>query len=183
MRREVNNVISVAWTFLRITVWKIRLMGSLHVKGAIQRISPNVVCEFNQGSKVNVGRTVRIHSGSKIKARKGSNLTIGDNVRINYNCMIVCHDAVTIGAGTEFGPNVLVYDHDHTFRGGVLKMGSFECSPVEIGENCWIGAGTIILRGTKIRANSVVAAGSIVKGEFPSDSLILQRRTTEVRGC
>ncbi|RHN21877.1 DapH/DapD/GlmU-related protein [Collinsella sp. AF31-11] len=53
---------------------------------------------------------------------------------------------------------------------------------MEIGENCWIGAGTIILRGTKIEANSVVAAGSIVKGEFLSDFLILQRRTTEVRG-
>lgn len=121
MRRAVNNVISVAWTFLRIAVWKIRLMGSLHVKGAIQRISPNVVCEFNQGSKVNVGRTVRIHSGSKIKARKGSNLTIGDNVRINYNCMVVCHDAVTIGAGTEFGPNVLVYDSTIPSGGGSSK--------------------------------------------------------------
>lgn len=119
MRRAVNNVINFAWTFLRIAVWKIRLMGSLHVKGAIQRISPNVVCDFNQGSKVNIGSTAQIHSGSKIKARKGSNLAIGDNVRINYNCMVICHDALTIGAGTAFGPNVLDYDHDHTFREGL----------------------------------------------------------------
>lgn len=118
MRRAVNNVISFAWTFLRIAVWKIRLMGSLHVKGAIQRISPNVVCDFNQGSKVNIGSTSQIHSGSTIKARKGSNLAIGDNVRINYNCMVICHDAETIGAGTAFGPNVLDYDHDQTFREG-----------------------------------------------------------------
>lgn len=118
MRGAVNNVISATWTFLRIAVWKIGLMGNLHLKGAIQRISPNEVCNFNDGSKVNIGRTVRIHSGSKIKARKGSNLAIGDNVRINYNCMVICHDADTIGAGTAFGPNVLDYDHDHTFREG-----------------------------------------------------------------
>lgn len=66
MRRAVNNVISFAWTFLRIAVRKIRLMGSLHVKGAIQRISPNVVCDFSQGSKVNIGSTAQIHSESKI---------------------------------------------------------------------------------------------------------------------
>lgn len=121
MRSAVNNVISVAWTFLSIAVGKIGLMGSLHVKGVIKGISPNVVCDFNHVSKVNIGRIVRIHSGSKIKERKGSNLTIGDNVRINYNCMVICHNAVTIDADTEFEPNVLVYDNDHTFRKGSSK--------------------------------------------------------------
>lgn len=121
MRGAVNNVISATCSFLRIAVLKIGLMGSLHLKGAIQRISPNEVCNFNEGSKVNIGRTVRIHSGSKIKVRKGSNLTIGGDFRINYNCMDTCHDAATIGAGTEFGPNVLVYDHDHTFIEGSSK--------------------------------------------------------------
>lgn len=121
MRSAVINVISVAWAFLSMAVWKIGLMASLHVKGAIKRISPNVVCDFNHGLKVNIGRIVRIHSGSKIKERKGSNLTIGDNVRINYNRMVIYHDAATIGAVTEFMPNVLVYDHDYTFRKGSSK--------------------------------------------------------------
>lgn len=121
MRGAVNNVISATWTFLRIAVWKIGLMGNLHLKGAIQRISPNEVCNFNDGSKVNIGRTVRIHSGSKIKERIGSNVTIDGNFRINYNCMDICHEAVIIGAGTEFGPNVLVNDHDHTFMEGSSK--------------------------------------------------------------
>ena len=72
-------------------------------------------------SRKSISGIVRIHSGSKIKERKGSNLTIGDNVRINYNCMVICHNAVTIDAGTEFEPNVLVYDNDHTFRKGSSK--------------------------------------------------------------
>lgn len=124
MRGAVNNVISATWTFLRMSVWKIGLMGSLHLKGAIQRISHNEVCNFNEGSKVNIGCTVRILSGSKIKERKGLNSTIDGNVRINYNRMDICHDAVTIGAGTEFGPNVLVYEHDHTFMEGSSKRAS-----------------------------------------------------------
>ncbi len=96
-------------------------MGSLLLKGAIQRISPNEVCNFNEDSKVNIGRTVRIHSGSKIKERKGSNVTNDGNFRINYDDMVICHNAVTIDAGTEFEPNVLVYDSDHTFREGSSK--------------------------------------------------------------
>lgn len=84
----MNNVISATWTFLRIAVWKIGLMGSLLLKGAIQRISPNEVCNFNEGAKVNIGRTVRIHSGSKIKERKGSNVTNDGNFRINYYALL-----------------------------------------------------------------------------------------------
>lgn len=124
MRGAVNNVISATWTFLRIAVWKIGLMGSLLLKGAIQRISPNEVCNFNEGSKVNIVRTVRIHNGSKIKERKGSNVTNDGNFRINYDDMVICHDAVTIGAGTDFEPNVLVYDHDYTFRKASSKRAS-----------------------------------------------------------
>jgi acetyltransferase-like isoleucine patch superfamily enzyme len=49
---------------------------------------------------------------------------------------------------------------------------------VEIGDNSWVGANTIILRGTKIGKNCVVGAGCVISGEYPDNSIITQKRET-----
>ena len=61
------------------------------------------------------------------------------------------------------------------FRGGV-KAKKFKTAPVVIGNNVWIGANAIILRGTTIGDNSVIAAGSVVKGNVPSNTLLVQKK-------
>lgn len=182
MRRQFNNFVSVAYSALRIGLYKV-LKGSSFESGIIQRISPNVVLEFNKGSKVTLGMHVRIHSGSKVKVRQGAELTIGDNVKINYYCIIACQDKISIGAGTEFGPSVYIYDHDHDYKKGFSadsNKESFKKAPIEIGKNCWIGANTLILRGTKIGDNVVIGAGCVVKGEIPSGVVLVQKRETSI---
>lgn len=56
----------------------------------------------------------------------------------------------------------------------------FQTSPIVIGNNVWIGANTLILRGTTIGDNCVVAGGSVIRGNYPADTVIVQKRTTEV---
>ena len=158
--------------------------GGQLVYSVIERISPNVVLEFNKGSNVKLGKRVRIHSGCKIKVRSGAELFIGDNAKINYNCIIACHDQINIGEGTEFGPSVYLYDHDHDYMKGLSQNSNQECykkSPIIIGKNCWIGANTVILRGTTLGDNCVVGAGCVIKGRYDSDSVILQKRNTVIR--
>jgi len=176
MRRVINNLISVAYSLVKFFIIKILNPNGFRFF-PIQRFSPNVVTEFNRNSKVNLGKMVRVHSGTKIKVRKGASLTIGANAKINYNCVIVCHNSVHIGEGTEFGPSVYLYDHDHDFRIG-LKENKYISSPIVIGKNCWIGANTVILRGTTIGDNCVIGAGSVVKGDFPANTVIVQKRQT-----
>ena len=96
--------------------------------------------------------------------------------------MIACHKRVIIGDDVQFSPNVQIYDHDHDFRveGGV-KAGKYKTGTIEIGNNVWIGANTIILRGTKIGNDAVIAAGSIVKGEIPEGAVFVQKRVNEIR--
>lgn len=178
MRRTINNIISVFCTMIRMMILKLfhgkRLKVSL-----VERFSPNVVFEMNRNAKVTIGKKVRVHSGTKIKIRKAAQLFLGENVKINYNCIIACHQQISIGAGTEFGPSVYVYDHDHDYRAG-LKESKFLTEAVEIGENCWIGANTVILRGTKLGNDCVVGAGCVLKGEYPAGSVIVQKRQTEI---
>lgn len=176
MRRHINNLLSVIHSFCRMLFLK-----ALYFKGLkfypVQRLSPSVVFEMNRGSKVFLGKTIRVHSGSKIKIRTGGKLIIGDNVKINYNGVIVCHDEIVIGAGTEFGPAVYIYDHDHDYKIGLNKQ-EYKTAPVKIGENCWIGANCVLLRGTELGDNCVVAAGSVIKGKYPANCLIYQKRDT-----
>lgn len=174
MRRQINNIISVGYSVIRVCFLKI-FHGRNFQSGMIERISPNVVLEFNKGSRVTLGKKIRVHSGSKIKVRSGATLIIGDNTKINYNCMIICRNEISIGEGTEFGPSVYIYDHDHDYKAG-LKNDLFKEAPVKIGKNCWIGANTVILKGTVIGDNCVIGAGSVVKGTYEDNSLIYCER-------
>lgn len=76
-----------------------------------------------------------------------------------------------------FGENICIYDHDHNFKMlALVREQGFSCDTVKIGNNVWIGSGCIILKGAIIGDNSVIAAGSIVKGNVDCNSLFYQRR-------
>ena len=176
MHRKINNVISVIHSGIRFFLLKIFYGKNLKVTG-IQRFSPNVSIELDKGGRLTIGKKVRAHSGVKIKVRSGGCLKIGNEVSFNYNCMVFCHEEIEIEEGVEFGPGVLIYDHDHDYKTkGGIKEGKFLTSPVKIGKNTWIGANTVILRGTVIGKDCVIAAGSIVKENIPDGTVFVQKR-------
>jgi len=175
----LRNLGSVFYSALRFVLLKIIYRKRFRFKG-LQRFSPRTQLFMMKGGSIYLGNKVRAHSGTKLRSVAGATLKVGDNVTFNYDCFIVSLKEISIGSGTEFGPNVLVYDHDHDFRVG-LKKGNYKKSSVEIGSNCWIGANSIILRGTKLGKNCVVGAGSIISGSFPDNSIITQKRETEIR--
>ena len=174
------NLISVVVTMIRLILLKLFHYNSLYFY-LIERFSPDVVIELSGKGKMIFGKKVRIHSGCKIKVRKKGILSIGDNTKINYNCIMVCHEKIEIGNNVEFGPNVLIYDHDHVVVKGMgIIQGAFNTSQVSIGDNTWIGAGTIILKGTSIGSNCVIGAGSVIKGDVKSNSIVIQKRNSEI---
>ena len=180
MRHFLANLISTPFSLVKFSFIKLFHPKTFRFH-LIERFSPNVIIRIGRGSKLTLGNKVRAHSGSKMMTVAGGDLRIGDNCRFNYNCMIVCRHKVDIAPGVEFGPNVLIYDHDHDFRAeGGLKAGKFKCGPVTIGENSWIGANTTILRGTTIGANCVIGAGSVVKGNIPDNTILVQKREDEL---
>ena len=183
MRRLFNNVVSVLYTMIRMFILKLIRGGDLQF-APVERFSPNVVFEMNKGAKVTLEKGVRVHSGTKIKVRKNAKLFMGADSKINYNCIIACHDSVSIGEGTEFGPSVYLYDHDHDYKAGlnsVSEKESYKSAPIVIGKNCWIGANTVILRGTVLGDNCVVGAGCVLNGGYEANSLIVQKRQTTVK--
>ena len=144
-------------------------------------ISPFAEISIRRGGKLSIKKGFRARSGCKIRVWKTGNLCVGENVSINHGCIIQCRKEIRIGDNVQFSPNVLVYDHDHDYRteGGVKSMKYVE-SNVNIGNNVWIGAGSIILRGTRIGDNCIIAAGSIVRGTIPNSSLYYDKRVQRI---
>lgn len=118
-----------------------------------------------------------MRSNAKLRVRKGAVVEIGGNFSMSNGCMVVSWEKITIGNDVQFGPGVMVYDQDHDYlaKGGIAAE-KYKTSPITIGNNVWIGANAIILRGSEIGDGSVVAAGTIVKGKYPSHTLIYQKR-------
>lgn len=110
----------------------------------------------------------------------GGHIKIGDRVAINRNCIIVCRKNIYIEDDCIFGPNVIIYDHDHVFSYEGVQKSEFNCSDIRIGKGCWIGANATILRGTHIGEKSIIGAGVVVKGEIPPHSLVLFNRDKQI---
>ena len=176
MRRFLGNIFSCCFSLIKFSILKLFCWKSFFFYW-IERFSPNVSVKVGKKSTLMFGKRVRVHSNSKIISTAGGCLRIEDDCKFNYGCMVVSRQMIHIKKGVEFGPNVIIYDHDHDFRAkGGLKAGAFKCAPVVIGENCWIGANTIILKGTTIGDNCVVGAGCVVSGNIPPNTVLVQKR-------
>ena len=148
----------------------------------ISLISPLTEVTLDKGGKLFIGEKFRMRDGAKIRVRKDATCRIGENTSINCNNMIACHKSITIGNDVMFSPNVQIYDHDHDFRVAEgVKAGKYKTEPIIIGNNVWIGANTIILRGTVIGDNTVIAAGCVIKGVIPPNSKVYQKRELKIQ--
>lgn len=105
-------------------------------------------------------------------------LIIGENVYFGRNVLIAARGTLKIGNDCMIAPNVMIYDHDHKVVQGTVQATDFCVSPVTIGNNCWIGAGAIILRGSQIGDNAIIGAGSIIKGIIPNNSIVYSEHKT-----
>ncbi len=163
---------------IKLLIYKLIYGGRLHCSFKTI-ITPSVSFQIARHGLLNLGKDVSIRRGTEINIRNSAKITIGNNTFINSGCIITAHSGIVIGNNVEFGSNVMVYDHDHKFKEG-YQAREFDIADVHIGNNVWVGSGSIILRGSIIHDNSVIAAGSVVKGEVPSNSIFLQKRNTEI---
>lgn len=136
---------------------------------------PSLNIQLSRNGRLEIGKKVSIRRNCELNVRNNALLHIGQNSFLNSNCLITAHKKIHIGDNVEFGPNVMIFDHDHKYNNG-YEAKEFESDEIIIGNNVWIGAGTIILKGSKIGDNSVVGAGSIIKGEYDDEQLIYTKR-------
>lgn len=128
-----------------------------------------------------LGQSIKISRNCRICVRDSAEVSIGKRFFMNDSCQIICRKKISIGDDVQFGQSVMVFDHDHDFRiPGGIREDKFTCSDIIIGNGVWIGANTIILRGTIIGDNCIVGAGSVIKGAYDNNSVIVQKRCDNI---
>lgn len=119
---------------------------------------------------VKIGKNVRIASSAKILG--SGDLTIGDNTWIGHEVMIVCSDNIVIGKDCDIAPRVYIGNGTHIIESQSYKAAGKGMSlPISIGDGCWLCVNSTVLPNTNIGNCSIVAAGSVVKGDIPSRQL------------
>jgi acetyltransferase-like isoleucine patch superfamily enzyme len=102
-------------------------------------------------------------------------LRFGDRCSIGRNSFFVSRVGIDIGDDITMAPNVYITDHNHRFDDVTLpiKQQWMSEEPVVVGAGSWLGTGAVILPGARIGRNTVVAAGSVVRGdEYPDFCVI-----------
>ena len=101
-------------------------------------------------------------------------VSIGDRCLIGRGSAIVGHYRIDIGDDVYTGMNIYVTDQNHGYEDIKKPIGVQDPhdDPVVIGSGSWIGSGAVILPGARIGEHCVVAANSVVRGEFQPNSVI-----------
>lgn len=109
----------------------------------------------------------------------GKHTKIGKNFFANFNLTVQDDAEVTIGDFCNFGPNVTIVTPIHPMladeRREMLNAGGEKkrfcyAKPVHIGSNCWFGASVTVCPGVTIGDNCVIGAGSVVTRDIPPNS-------------
>ncbi|WP_318308109.1 acyltransferase [Flagellimonas crocea] len=127
--------------------------------------------KFNSSPSANpIGGDTR----TTLRVYPNATLRIGDDCGIS-NSAIICHDEITIGNHVKIGGSVKIYDTDfHSLNPDLrkeVKTDIAKTRPVSIGNSCFIGAFSIILKGVSIGDNSIIGAGSVVTKSVPANEI------------
>lgn len=99
----------------------------------------------------------------------GRNVHFGNGVYANFNLTLVDDGHIYVGDKVMFAPNVTVATANHPIEPSLRAKGYQYNKDVHIGENVWIGAGTVIVPGVHIGKNSVIGAASVVTKDIPEN--------------
>lgn len=138
------------------------------------------------GGKFSIGNNFAMNNGIKgnpigcynkctLIVDNNAELIIGENVGISQTA-IICHHKITIGNDVKIGGGVCIYDTDfHSLDPNIRKskddIKHKVKKPVAIGDNVFIGAQSLILKGVTIGENSIIGAGSVVAKSIPANQI------------
>lgn len=116
---------------------------------------------------------------------EGGKIEIGDHSGAS-SVVISSRSGVRIGRHVNIGGNVRIFDHDFHALDAAVRRSPRDCQncatrPITIGDDVFIGAESMILKGVEIGDRTIVGAGSVVTRSFPADVVVCGNPATVVR--
>jgi acetyltransferase-like isoleucine patch superfamily enzyme len=151
---------------------RVQLGGRLHfgnpdpLSAVISVLPANLY--VGQKAVLKAGHSVSIGPGVNLIVKDGAELTIGEGTYFTSDSHIEASTNISIGSNCAISWGTTLIDDDHhQFGTSPIKPGS-----LVIEDDVWVGCNVTILKNSRIGKGSVVAANSLVRGEFPAHSLI-----------
>jgi acetyltransferase-like isoleucine patch superfamily enzyme len=132
------------------------------------------------GAQILISPGARIEIGPGFVARRDLTLSVQGSLRVgrgmfcNRGVMLAAMHEVTIGDDVRLGERVSIIDHNHVIEpldDLDARFGAYEAASIAIGDRVLISANCVILAGTSIGDDTVIAAGAVVRGEIPAGVL------------
>ena len=101
----------------------------------------------------------------------GTGIILGENVFMNYDCIMLDGGYIRIGKHTLIGPHCQFYTPQHPVDYVERREEKETAYPITIGEDCWLGGNVVVCPGVTIGNRCIIAAGSVVTKDIPDDSL------------
>ena len=102
----------------------------------------------------------------------GFNISVGRRFYANVNCVFLDCAPIEIGDHVLLGPGVHLYAATHPLDAAERRGGLELAKPISVGDDAWLGGGTIVLPGVTIGARAVVGAGSVVTRDISADARV-----------
>lgn len=105
----------------------------------------------------------------------GVHIDFGENVYINFNCVLLDSARIDIGDNVLFGPGVHIYTVDHPRDPLERRAGACFAKPVSIAANAWIGGGAKIFPGVRIGEGAIIGANEVVRADVAAGVTVITR--------
>lgn len=136
-------------------------------------LSPN---DRNEKLDILTQLLAKIGSGVEIEPNfrcdYGYNISIGDHVFINYDCVMLDTCQIVIGNNVLIAPGVHIYTAGHPLDVDTRVQDIEFGKPISIGNNVWIGGRAVINPGVTIGNNAVIASGAVVTADVPANAVV-----------
>ena len=138
------------------------------------RAKVSLSAEVELSSNIVFGKGTTISSFTKMKAPVGK-LVMGERSGVATGCFITAGDeGIEIGKNFICGPNVSIISSNYITDQKDVHLEDLGSTSkgIKIGDNVWVGAGSVILDGAVIGNNTIVVANSLVNRRYKPDVVI-----------
>lgn len=168
--------------YLSYLIYRVKFRKSICFRGfsVIYAFKGSSITFPKGGEKINIfshpfSNMLGLTQKCIIIAKYGGKINIEEGVCMSGST-IYSMDSITVGKNTDIGAGCKIIDNDfHPLpysERNPEQQDKIKKRPIIIGEGCFIGANSIILKGTILGKNVVVGAGSVVSGRFPDNVII-----------
>lgn len=134
-----------------------------------------MIFQNSNGGAVELGDKVYVYRDTIIETGDGGCVRIGNGSSIHPRCQLNAYlQSIQVGEGVMIAANCAFYSYDHGMAPElpVRQQPLRSRGPIVVGDEAWIGTGSIILSGVTIGAGAVVGAGSVVTRDVPAGAIV-----------